>query len=140
MWDTADQNLVSRRSDGLLTPRFSHPFSSCTHLDLFLQVVTQQNLGVDEVVGGIKGHRVQGPAAHAAPTGCPAPGLGEHQPSDGGYKALGRRGGMRVITVAAFIELLLCSLLLTLPNLILTKTLQKGYLCKSHFTDGETKP
>ena len=28
----------------------------CTYLDLFLQIVTQQNLGVDEVVGGIKGH------------------------------------------------------------------------------------
>lgn len=69
-----------------------HPFSSRTHLDLFLQVVTQQNLGVDEVVRGIKGHGMQGPAAHTAPKGCSACGLGKHQPPDGGNEALRRMG------------------------------------------------
>lgn len=69
------------------------PFSSHTYLDLFLQVVTQQNLRVDEIVRGVKGHRVQGPATHTGPKGRPARSLGEHQSPDGGYKALGKGVG-----------------------------------------------
>lgn len=65
---------------------------SRAHLDLFLQVVTQQDVGVDEVVRGIKRHRVQGPAADIAFEGGLACSLREHQPSDGGHEALVEKG------------------------------------------------
>lgn len=62
------------------------------HLDLFLQVVTQQDVGVDEVVRGIKRHRVQGSASGTASEGSLACSLREHQPPDGGHKALVETG------------------------------------------------
>lgn len=68
------------------------PSLSPAHLDLFLQVVTQQDVGVNEVVRGIQRHRVQGPATDIASEGSLACSLWEHQPSDGGHKALGRQG------------------------------------------------
>lgn len=68
------------------------PPPSHAHLDLFLQVVTQQNVRVDEVVRRIKRHRMQGPATDIAPEGSLARSLWEHQPSDGGHKALGETG------------------------------------------------
>lgn len=71
----------------------AHPYPlSHTHLDLFLQVVTQQDVGVDEVVRGIQRHRVQGPATDIVFEGSLACSLGEHQPSDGGHKALVETG------------------------------------------------
>lgn len=64
------------------------PSLSHAHLDLFLQVVTQQDVGVNEVVRGIKRHRVQGPSTDIASKGSLTCSLREHQPSDGRHKAL----------------------------------------------------
>lgn len=68
------------------------PTPSHAHLDLLLQVVTQQDVGVDEVVRRIQRHRVQGPATDVVPEGSLACSLREHQPSDGRHKALGETG------------------------------------------------
>lgn len=80
------------------------PPPSHAHLDLFLQVVTQQNVGVDEVVRRIKRHRMQGPATDIAPEGSLARSLWEHQPSDGGHKALGEDRRVPVTTALALLS------------------------------------
>lgn len=46
------------------------------YLDLFLYVVKDESLGVNEVVGGVQGDSVQWAAVNTASIYCPASGFG----------------------------------------------------------------
>lgn len=64
-----------------------------SYLHLLLHVVMQQDLGVNQVVGGVEGHRVQRPPVDTAAECWPPSRLGENQPLDGRHKALAGRMG-----------------------------------------------
>lgn len=58
------------------------------YLNLLLDVVEDEPLGVDEVVRGVEGDGVQGPAVDAAPLHRPASRFGPNQPFDWRHKCL----------------------------------------------------
>lgn len=66
------------------------PCEGITYLHLFLHIIIDQPLWMDEVVWWVQRDRVEGSPVQTALVHLPAPRFGEDQALDGGHKALKR--------------------------------------------------